>query len=224
VASGNPGATKAGIRVLIVDDHVLFRRGLREHLEASGLEVVGEAGDVEDAETLASQAGPDVVLLDIRMLGDSALDATVRLRLASPGVEVLLIAVAPETDQVMDAISAGASGCLLKDSEGDQILAGIAAAAAGESALSPPIATALVQRLRAHEPPPVPDANNRPTLTEREREVLSLVVDGKDNNEIAAELVISPETVKTHVSTVLDKLEAGNRAEAAVKAVRAGLV
>jgi DNA-binding NarL/FixJ family response regulator len=224
VASGNPGATKAGIRVLIADDHVLFRRGLREHLEASGLEVVGEASNIEDAEALARQTGPEVVLLDIRMIGGSALDATVRLRIASPGVQLLLMAVAPETDQVMDAIRAGASGCLLKDSEGDQILAGIAAAAAGESALSPPVASALVERLRAHEPLPVPGNNNRPTLTGRESEVLSLIVDGKDNNEIAAELVISPETVKTHVSTVLDKLEAGNRAEAAVKAVRAGLV
>ena len=152
------------------------------------------------------------------------MDTTVRLRLASPGVQLLLMAVAPGTDQVMDAIRAGASGCLLKDSEGDQILAGIAAAAAGESALSPPVASALVERLRAHEPLPVPGTNNRPTLTGRESEVLSLIVDGKDNNEIAAELVISSETVKTHVSTLLDKLEAGNRAEAAVKAVRAGLV
>jgi DNA-binding NarL/FixJ family response regulator len=123
----------------------------------------------------------------------------------------------------MDAIRAGASGCLLKDSEGDQILAGIAAAAVGESALSPALATALVERLRAHEPPPAP-VTDRSTLTGREREVLSLLVEGKDNNEIAAELVISPETVKTHVSTVLDKLEAGNRVQAAVKAVRAGLI
>ena len=107
----------------------------------------------------------------------------------------------------MEAIRAGASGCLLKDAEGDEILAGIAAAAAGESALSPRIASVLVERLREREPPPVPGDSDRPTLTGREREVLSLIVEGKDNNEIAAELVISPETVKTHVSTLLDEVE-----------------
>lgn len=222
--SGKQGAAMAGIRVLIVDDHPLFRRGLREHLEASGLNVVGEAQEVDEAEALVDQTRPNVVLLDSRTPGSSAGDATMRLRLASPGIEVLLMTLVPEAGPVMDAIRAGASGCLLKDSEGDQILAGIAAAVAGESALSPAIASALVERLREHEPPPVPGATDRSTLTGREREVLSLLVEGKDNNEIATELVISPETVKTHVSTVLDKLEADNRVQAAVKAVRAGLI
>jgi DNA-binding NarL/FixJ family response regulator len=224
LGSGKHGAAMAGIRVLIVDDHPLFRRGLREHLEASGLNVVGEAEDVDEAEALVDRTRPNVVLLDSRTPGSSAGDATMRLRDGTSGPEVLLMTLAPETGPVMDAIRAGASGCLLKDSEGDQILAGIAAAVAGESALSPAIATALVERLRAHEPLPIPGATDRSTLTGREREVLSLLVEGKDNNEIAAELVISPETVKTHVSTVLDKLEADNRVQAAVKAVRAGLI
>jgi DNA-binding NarL/FixJ family response regulator len=212
-----------GVRVLIVDDHPLFRRGLREHLEASGLEVVGEAETVEEAEALANQAAPKVILLDSRMPGNSAVDTTMRLQLASSGSEVLLMTLAPETGPVMDAIRAGASGCLLKDSDGGQILAGIAAAVAGESVLSPPIASALIDRLRALEPAPALDAGDAPALTEREREVLRLIVEGKDNNEIAAELVISPQTVKTHVSALLGKLEAGNRVQAAVKAVRAGL-
>jgi DNA-binding NarL/FixJ family response regulator len=222
--SGKQGAALTGIRVLIVDDHPLFRRGLREHLEASGLEVVGEAEDIEGAEALVNQTRPKVVLLDSGTPGTSAVDATMRLRLASPETQVMLMTLAAETGPVMDAIRAGASGCLLKDSEGDEILAGIAAAVAGESALSPAIASALVDRLRAHEPLAAPGAGDNSPLTGREREVLSLMVEGKDNNEIAAELVISPETVKTHVSTVLEKLGAGNRLQAAVKAVRAGLV
>jgi DNA-binding NarL/FixJ family response regulator len=213
-----------GIRVLIVDDHALFRRGLREHLEASGVEVVGEAEKVDEAEALASQTAPQVILLDIGMPGSSVVDATMRLRSASSGAEVLLMTLAPDAGPVLDAITAGASGCLLKDWEGDQILDAIAAAVDGESPLSPSMASALVERLREHEPPPDTGTDRPPTLTGREREVLTLMVEGKDNNEIANELVISPETVKTHVSTVLDKLGARNRVQAAVKAVRVGIV
>jgi DNA-binding NarL/FixJ family response regulator len=224
LGSGERAPPAAGIRVLIVDDHPLFRRGLREHLEGNGFEVVGEAEDVDEAEALANEAAPNVILLDGGMPGGSAVDATMRLQLASAGGEVLLMTLAPEPGPVVDAIRAGASGCLLKDSDGEQILAGIAAAIAGQSVLSRPIATALIDRLRAREPPPVSGVNERATLTEREGEVLRLIVEGKDNKQIAAELVISPQTVKTHVSTVLDKLEAGNRVQAAVKAVRAGWV
>ena len=222
--SSKAGARRAGIRVLIADDHSLFRRGLREHLEASGLEVVGEAVDAPGVVALSEETHPQVILMAVPLPGGSAIDATRRLQLSAPGASVLLMTVSTEELDIVEAILVGARGCLLKDSEGDQILSGIAAAASGESALSPPVASALVERLRAHEPLPVPGTNNRPALTGRESEVLSLIVDGKDNNEIAAELVISSETVKTHVSTLLDKLEAGNRAEAAVKAVRAGLV
>jgi DNA-binding NarL/FixJ family response regulator len=220
--SSKPGATAAGIRVLIVDDHALFRRGLREHLEASGLDVVGEAEDAAGAVALSARTQPEVILMDIRMPGESGIDATRKLRVAVPGARVLMMTVSTEEEEVVEAIMAGACGYLLKDSEGDQILAAIAAAAAGESALSPRIASALIERVREHEPS-ASDRRDRPTLTSREREVLSLIVEWKDNNEIAAELVISLETVKTHVSTVLEKLKAENRVQAAVEAVRSGL-
>jgi DNA-binding NarL/FixJ family response regulator len=125
---------------------------------------------------------------------------------------------------IAEAIMAGASGYLLKDAGGDQILAAIAAAHSGETPLSPRIASALIRLIREREPPPATRSGELPRLTEREREVLGLIAEGRENNEIAAALVISPETVKTHVSSILEKLEADNRAQAAVTAVRAGLV
>ena len=223
MALSKPGATTAGIRVLIVDDHALFRRALREHLEASGLDVVGEAEDAASAVALSAETKPEVVLMDIWMPGGSGVDATRRLQATVPGIRVLILTVSTEEEVVAEAIMAGACGYLLKDAGGDEILAAIAAAAGGESALSPRIASVLIQRMREREPPSASDDRDRPALTSREREVLSLVVEGRDNNEIAAELVISPETVKTHVSSILAKLNADNRVQAAVQAVRAGL-
>jgi len=217
--SGDPGSPK--IRVLIVDDHELFRRGLGDHLEARGLEVVDEADDGENAVALAVEAEPDVVVIDIRMNGASSVDAIRELRAEAPRAQVLVLTDSPE-DDVVGALSAGASGVLLKDEEGDRVVAAIAAAAAGESPLSAPITSALVNWVRQHAPPSAgPDA---PALTARERQVLGLIVAGKDNSEIAAELVISQETVKTHVSAVLEKLQVENRVQAAVAAVSAGLV
>jgi DNA-binding NarL/FixJ family response regulator len=222
VNSRDQGTAPAAIRVLIADDHPVFRRGLREHLEVSGLDVVAEAEDAAGAVALSVEREPEVILMDIRMPGGSSIDAIRRLRLTAPRTQVLLMTGDMEDGEAVEAILAGASGCVLKDSDGDQVLAAISTVAAGESALTPRIASALIERARKHEP--APTDRDRPALTGRERQVLSLIVEGKDNNEIAAALVISPETVKTHVSTVLEKLGAGNRVAAAVKAVRAGLV
>jgi DNA-binding NarL/FixJ family response regulator len=214
----------SGIRVLIVDDHELFRRALREHLEASGVDVVGEAQDAEGAVAVATETAPEVVLMDIRMPGGSGIDATRRLLEAVPGTQVLMLTIHTEDVVIAEAIMAGASGYLLKDAGGDQILAAIAAAHSGETPLSPRIASALIRLIREREPAPATRSGELPRLTEREREVLGLIAEGRENNEIAAALVISPETVKTHVSSILEKLEADNRAQAAVTAVRAGLV
>ena len=214
----------SGIRVLIVDDHELFRRALREHLEANGVDVVGEAQDAEGAVAVATETAPEVVLMDIRMPGGSGIDATRTLLVAVPGTQVLMLTIHTEDVVIAEAIMAGASGYLLKDAGGDQILAAIAAAHSGETPLSPRIASALVRLIREREPAPATRSGELPRLTEREREVLGLIAEGRENNEIAAALVISPETVKTHVSSILEKLEADNRAQAAVTAVRAGLV
>ena len=222
--SSKPNAPTAGIRVLIVDDHPLFRSELRAQLEASGLDVVGEAEGADRAVALSVETKPEVVLMDISLAGGSGIDVTRRLRSKVPGARVLILTVSIDEEVVVEAITAGACGYLLKDSESDQILAAIAATATGESPLSPRIASALIERLRDRESPAASNNGDRPTLTRREREVLGLMVEGRDNKEIAAELVIGLETVKTHVSTILGKLEAHNRVQAAVKAVRAGLV
>jgi DNA-binding NarL/FixJ family response regulator len=214
-------SSSAGTRVLLVDDHGLFRGGLGDHLEASGLEVVDEAEDSEEAVTLALETKPDVVVMDIRLQGVSSVDAIRRLRAEVPSAQVLVLTGSAQVD-VVEAISAGACGVMLKDEEGSQVVAAIAAAAAGESPLSPPIASALVSWVQQHDPPSA--GSDAPTLTARERQVLDLIVAGRDNSEIAAELFISPETVKSHVSAILEKLQVENRVQAAVAAVSAGLV
>lgn len=220
--SGDSAAPSAPIRVVIVDDLALFRRGLREQLEAAGIDVVGEAEDAAGAVALSAETEPDVALMDIRMPGGSGIEATKKLLAADPGIRVLMLTVAVEEDVIAEAIMAGACGYLLKNARGDEIVAAIFAAAAGESALSPRVASALFRLVRERKSPSAPPGSG-PALTSREREVLSLIVEGRENNEIAAELVISPETVKTHVSSILEKLEAQNRVQAAVAAVRAGL-
>jgi DNA-binding NarL/FixJ family response regulator len=211
------------LRVLIVEDHEYFRRALREMLQSSGIGVVGEAGDAATAVAVAAETTPDVVLMDINLPGPSGIEATREIRRASPATQVLVLTVSTESETITDAMIAGACGYLLKETAGEQILTAIAAAAAGESPLSPRIASALVERVRAGAPPE-DLGTQRPSLTSREREVLRLIVEGAENNQIAAELVISPETVKTHVSSILEKLGADNRVQAAVRAVRAGLV
>lgn len=215
------GSGAAGIRVLVVDDHALFRLALREHLEASGVEVVGEAGDGEGALTVAVATSPDVVLIDASLDGVSSVGVTRRLQAAIPASRILIL-TSDYDEEVVEALRAGACGCLLKDEEGDRILAAIAAAAAGESPLSPRVASALIQHMRESEPKLA--GVNTALLTTRERQVLGLIVQGRDNNEIAKELVISPETVKTHVSAILEKLHVDNRVQAAVAAVSIGLV
>jgi NarL family two-component system response regulator LiaR len=206
---------------VIADDHAVFRLGLRQHLEANGVEVVGEAGDGQGAVALVAETSPDVVLMDTSIEGMSSVEATRGVRAAVPSAQVLLVTASAD-DEVLEALTAGACGCLLKDEEGDRILAAIAAAAGGESPLSPRIASALIRRVREREPKLV--GADGAMLTTRERQVLGLIVEGRDNNEIAEELVISPETVKTHVSAILEKLHVDNRVQAAVAAVSIGLI
>jgi two-component system, NarL family, response regulator LiaR len=212
-------------RVLLVDDHALFRRGLARMLEAQGVNVVGEAPTGEAGVKLAEELRPDVVVMDLQMPGMGGVAATAEVLKRLPAAQVLVLTISVEQSQVLDALLAGATGYLLKDAEGAEIVAGIRSAAAGDAMISPRIAGKLVERLREVDDRTV-DAPEQEDdhLTERESEILRLIASGMDNAAIADQLIISPKTVKNHVASILEKLGLENRIQAAVYAVRRGLV
>ena len=211
-------------RVLLVDDHDLFRTGLRTLLEEQGVDVVGEADTGTRALEQIRETAPEVVVMDLNMPGISGVEATRQIAMIAPLTRVLVLTISDQDADVMDAIMAGACGYLLKDSTIDELMAGIAAAAAGESLVSPSIAAKVLQRLRATSTSPREAETIRSELSDREVQVLKLIANGKDNAMIAAELHISPKTVKNHISNILMKLQIENRIQAAVYAVRSGLV
>ena len=206
------------VRVFVVDDHDLFRSGLCGLLAERGFRVVGEAADAESALRRARPLRPEVVVIGLEAPGGA--ETVRRLRATLPAAHVLGFSLAADERTVSEAVAAGVSSYLLKDASVDEIVAGVLATAAGESVVAPSIAKLILRRLRT-EPEPSP-ASVDPRLTEREREVLAPLVAGKSNVEIAAELGISPPTVKHHIASILDKLGAGNRIQAAVEAVRRG--
>jgi DNA-binding NarL/FixJ family response regulator len=211
-----------GLRVVVIDDHEVFRRGLVPLLEQRGIKVIAEAGLAAEGIRQVSELSPDVVLMDLNMPGMSGIAATQRLSAAAPLVRVLVLTVVADQRNVTDALLAGACGYLVKDSSIDQIVEGVKAAARGESLISPRIASRLVRRLR--EPPELEPGLAGAELTPRELEVLEMLARGMDNPEIARALYLSQHTVKNHVSSILLKLQVANRIQAAVHAVRRGLV
>ena len=210
--------------MLLVDDHDLFRSGLRSLLEEQGLQVAGEADNGQAALRLVSELAPDVVVMDLNMPGLTGVETTRQLTGIAPHTRVVVLTISVDDEDVMDAVMAGACGYLLKDSSIDELIAGIRAAAGGESLISPHIASKLLQRLRAQTADVAAARTIRTELSERELEVLRLIAIGKDNAEIARELFISPKTVKNHISNILMKLQIENRIQAAVYAVRSGIV
>ncbi|HEY1368773.1 MAG TPA: response regulator transcription factor [Gaiellaceae bacterium] len=212
------------LRVLIVDDHDLFRTGLRNLLEEQGVQVVGEAASGNEAVQVVREVAPDVVVMDLNMPGMGGAEATRHITSAAPLTRVLMLTISDEDADVMDAILAGACGYLLKDASIQDLMAGIRAAARGESLISPNIAAKVLQRVRATSSQPEIANTIRAELSDREIEVLKLIANGKDNAVIAGELHISPKTVKNHISNILMKLQIDNRIQAAVYAVRSGIV
>jgi two-component system nitrate/nitrite response regulator NarL len=209
------------VRVLLVDDHDLFRTGLRSLLQQHGFKVT-DAPSGEDAVRECRTFRPDVVVMDMNMPGMSGVETTRMLVTEHPRVAVLMLTVAADDEGVLDAVRAGASGYLLKSARLPEIVAGIEAAAVGESVLAPRIAGALVTSVRTG-PRPGEGVVTDVGLTERERQVLALIAEGYDNAEIAARLYVSPSTVKNHISHVLEKLGLDNRVQAAAFAIRSGL-
>ncbi|MGO4462432.1 response regulator transcription factor [Streptomyces sp. NBC_00925] len=208
------------VRVLLVDDHQVVRRGLRTFLEVQeDIEVVGEAADGEEGIARAEELRPDVILMDVKMPGTDGIEALRRLRgLANPA-RVLIVTSFTEQRTVVPALRAGAAGYLYKDIDPDALAGAIRSVHAGHVLLQPEVAEAL---LAAQDDRPA--AAGRPgALTDREREVLGLIADGRSNREIARALVLSEKTVKTHVSNILMKLDLSDRTQAALWAVRHGL-
>ena len=209
-------------KVIVVDSHEMFRHGVVGLLQDRGIQVVGEAGLAADAIRLAEGVGPCVVLMDLRLPGMSGIEATQRLTAVAPLARILVLTVFVDDQHIIDAFLAGACGYVLKDAPIEQIVEGIRAAARGESLISPRIASRLVRRIC--EPDQIEQSVTGKPLTPRELEVLSLLTRGLDNSEIAHALYLSQHTVKNHVSTILNKLQVENRIQAAVRAVRGGLV
>jgi DNA-binding NarL/FixJ family response regulator len=214
----------SAVRVLLVDDHDLFRTGLRNLLEERGVQITGEAGAGEDAVRLVRELAPDVVVMDLHMPGMTGIEAIRQIAGIAPLTRVLVLTISDQDDDVLDAILAGACGYLLKDASIDDLIRGIVSAAVGESLVSPAIAGKVLQQIRARSVSPETAQSIRAELSEREIDVLKLIANGKDNAMIAADLHISPKTVKNHISNILMKLQIENRIQAAVYAVRSGIV
>jgi len=219
-----PEIALADPRVILVDDHDLFRTGLRNLLSDEGVDVVGEAQTGAEALGLVRELAPDVVVMDLNMPGMGGVEATRQINVFAPLTRVLVLTISEQDEDVLDAILAGASGYLLKDSSIQDLLQGIRSAAVGEALISPHIAAKVLQRVRATSTSPEIADTIRSELSDREVQVLKLIANGTDNAQIAAELHISPKTVKNHISNILMKLQIDNRIQAAVYAVRSGIV
>ena len=207
------------IRIVVVDDHTLFRRGITALLSrVAGFEVVGEAADGFDGIKAAAQHRPDVVLLDLNMPGISGIDALHAILKETPGTHVVMLTVSEDADDLMLALRAGAQGYLLKNIESDFLVDAVRRAADGESVMSPEMTGKLLRQVRAGTA-----TTAQPALSPREREILAFLARGASNKEIARDLDVAESTVKIHVQHILRKLELTSRVQAAVWAVEHGL-
>ncbi|MGI5468006.1 response regulator [Streptomyces sp. CA-132043] len=219
MADGDRGSLGGPIKVLLVDDHQVVRRGLRTFLEVQDdIEVVGEAADGEEGVAAAERLGPDVVLMDVKMPGMDGVEALRLLREQRNPARVLIVTSFTEQRTVIPALRAGAAGYVYKDIDPDALAGAIRSVHAGHVLLQPEVADALLSQEEASN-----GQGRGGSLTDREREVLALIADGRSNREIARALVLSEKTVKTHVSNILMKLDLADRTQAALWAVRHGV-
>lgn len=208
------------IRLVVVDDHALFRRGLVGLLkDMPEFEVVGEAGDGQEALELIQQVRPDVALIDVNMPRMDGLQTVRAIRSLKLGVRILMLTISQNSDDLMGAIQAGADGYLLKNTEPEELRRGIQHVARGEAVLSPEVTGTVLKAASRQGPPEI--LNN---LSERELEVVGCLAEGQTTLQIASQLFISENTVKTHIRHILEKLEAANRTEAVSKAIQMGLI
>jgi DNA-binding NarL/FixJ family response regulator len=212
----------SSLTVLIADDHPLFRKGMRVLLETEpDIEIIGEATNGREALEMAAMNQPDLVLMDLQMPGGGGLAATRELRGSNPNIRILVVTLFEDDESIFTALRAGALGYILKDADEEEMLRAIRAAGKGEAIFSPAIATRLMDyfaETRSLVPPEV-----FPELTDREREILTLIARGQSNKAIAEALTISLKTVRNHVSNIYSKLQVADRAQAALRARDAGL-
>jgi two-component system, NarL family, response regulator DegU len=209
------------VRVLLVDDHRMLREGLRSSLEEFGIDVIAEAADGDEGARLALELRPDVTLMDITMPVLNGIDATRRIRESWVDAKVVILTMHADEEMVAQAIRAGASGYLTKDCSTDEVIHTLRQAADLDTALSPDIATSMLDEVHRLAPSP---SDTESLITKREEEVLQLIADGLSTTEVAGKLFISVKTVKNHLASIYQKLDSRDRTQAVLRAVRMGIV
>ncbi|MCU1351278.1 MAG: two component transcriptional regulator, LuxR family [Acidimicrobiales bacterium] len=210
------------IRLMLADDHRMLREGLHRSMAEEGFDVVGEASDGEEAVELAAALQPDVVLMDVTMPDVNGVEATRRIHDAQPDVRIVMLTMHADEDVIAAAIRAGASGYLVKDCSTDEIADAVRQVMNDDRSLSPDLAGALLDEVRRTDLPHAPDAER--IVTKREEEVLQLIADGCSTPEVAETLFISQKTVKNHLASIYQKLDARDRTQAVLQAVRMGII
>jgi len=210
------------IRLVLADDHRMLREGLRRSMIDEGFDVVGEARDGEEAVRMASAVQPDVVLMDVSMPEMDGVEATRQIHAAQPDIRVIMLTMHADADVLTSAIRAGASGYLVKDCSTEEVAEAVRMAASGDTALSPRLAATMLDEVRRLEVPSAGDEDR--VITKREEEVLQLIADGCSTPEVATKLYISQKTVKNHLASIYQKLDARDRTQAVLQAVRMGIV
>ena len=210
------------IRVLLADDHRMLREGLRRSLTEEGFDIVGEAENGEQAVRMVAELEPDVVLMDVSMPEMDGVEATRLIGGSFTATQVIMLTMHADKEVLADAIRAGASGYLVKDCSTEEIGAAIRMAMQGDTALSPQLAATMLDEVRRLDVPDVPEEER--VITKREEEVLQLIADGCSTPEVAEQLYISQKTVKNHLASIYQKLDARDRTQAVLAAVRMGIV
>jgi len=211
------------IRLMLADDHRMLREGLRRSLSDEGFDVVGEASDGDEAVRLADSIRPDVILMDVTMPDVDGVEATRRIHQQHPEIRIVMLTMHADKSVIAEALRAGASGYLVKDCSTDEIADAVRLAASDDASLSPELATAMLHEVRRLDPDAVADDADR-VVTKREVEVLQLIADGCSTPEVAERLYISQKTVKNHLASIYQKLDARDRTQAVLQAVRMGIV
>ena len=210
------------IRLMLADDHRMLREGLRRSMADQGFDMVGEARDGGEAVELAAALQPDVILMDVTMPELDGVEATRRIRAALPQIRIVMLTMHADQDVLASAIRAGASGYLVKDCSTDEIAEAVRMAAQGDTIISPKLAASMLDEVRRLDQPA--EADDDRVVTRREEEVLQLIADGCSTSEVAAGLFISGKTVKNHLASIYEKLDARDRTQAVLRAVRMGIV